>query len=229
MSDDLRTPTDFRTFASMSNARYIEAKENWAAKQKARGVTSRATASAERLPPGQKLTTGFPVLDLGVQPEIASEDWRLAVNGAVEAPAILAWEQFNALPQVEDVSDFHCVTTWSKYDCRWGGVAFTTLYELVKPRDEARFVYFTGYDGYSTNVSLERCLDDDVLIATHFDGMPLSREHGGPARVIIPKLYAWKGAKFVNGITFLAEDKLGFWEVRGYSNSADPWKEERYA
>jgi DMSO/TMAO reductase YedYZ molybdopterin-dependent catalytic subunit len=127
------------------------------------------------------------------------------------------------------VSDFHCVTTWSKYDCRWGGVAFTTLYEHVQPASEAQYVYFTSFDGYSTNVPLARCLDDDVLIATQFDGAPLPREHGGPARVIIPKLYAWKGAKFVSGISFLAEDKLGFWEVRGYSNTADPWKEERYA
>jgi DMSO/TMAO reductase YedYZ molybdopterin-dependent catalytic subunit len=213
----------------MSKARYIEAKEKWAEKQKARGVMPRATASTDRLPPGQKLTTGFPVLDLGLQPEIPPADWKLSLNGLVEHPTTLSWAEFNALPQVNDVSDFHCVTTWSKYDCRWSGVAFTTLYEKVQPKPEARFVYFTGYDGYSTNVALTHCLDDDVLIATHFDGLPLPREHGGPARVIIPKLYAWKGAKFVNGITFLAEDKLGFWELRGYSNTADPWKEERYA
>ena len=213
----------------MSKARYIEAKEKWAEKQKARGVTARATASTDRLPPGQKLTTGFPVLDLGVQPEIPPSEWKLTLNGLVEKPAALSWSDFNALPQVEDTSDFHCVTTWSRYDCRWSGVAFTTLYELVQPKPEARFVYFTSYDGYSTNVALSACLDDDVLIATQFDGGPLAREHGGPARVIIPKLYAWKGAKFVNAITFLAEDKLGFWEVRGYSNTADPWKEERYA
>jgi DMSO/TMAO reductase YedYZ molybdopterin-dependent catalytic subunit len=213
----------------MSKERYIEAKEKWAAKQKARGISARAVASAERLPPGQKLTQGFPVLDLGVQPEIPLEAWTLKLDGAVERPTQLTWPQFNALPQVEDTSDFHCVTTWSKYDCRWGGVAFTTLYELVQPKPEARFVYFTSYDGYSTNVALEKCLDDDVLIATSFAGAPLPREHGGPARVIIPKLYAWKGAKFVNGIVFLAEDKLGFWEVRGYSNTADPWTEDRYA
>ena len=214
---------------AMSKARYIEAKQKWAEKQKARGITSLATASSDRLPPGQKLTAGFPVLDLGVQPEIPFSEWKLSLNGLVDRPATLSWEQFNALPQVEDVSDFHCVTTWSKYDCRWGGVAFTTLYELVQPASEARYVYFTSFDGYSTNVPLAQCLDDDVLIATRFDGAPLSREHGGLARVIIPKLYAWKGAKFVSGISFLAEDKLGFWEVRGYSNSADPWKEERYA
>jgi DMSO/TMAO reductase YedYZ molybdopterin-dependent catalytic subunit len=213
----------------MSKDRYILAKQNWAEKQKARGVVARSLRSADRLPPGQKLTDGFPVLDLGVQPKIPLAEWRLKLDGRVEKPAQLDWESFNALPQVDDVSDFHCVTTWSKFDCRWGGVAFTTLYELVQPQPDARFVYFTSYDGYSTNVALDRCLDDDVLIATSFDGAPLPLEHGGPARVIIPKLYAWKGAKFVSGITFLAEDKLGFWEVRGYSNTADPWTEDRYA
>jgi DMSO/TMAO reductase YedYZ molybdopterin-dependent catalytic subunit len=186
-------------------------------------------ASADRLPPGQKLTTGFPVLDLGIKPEIALKDWTLTIDGLVENPAVLSWDQFHDLPQVADVSDFHCVTTWSKYDCHWAGVALTTLYELVKPRAEARHVYFTSYDGYSTNVSLEKCLDDDTLVATSFNGAPVTLEHGGPARVIIPKLYAWKGAKFVKAITFLAEDKLGFWEVRGYSNTADPWTEDRYA
>lgn len=213
----------------MSKARYIEAKQRWAEKQVAQGVRPRLERAEGRLPPGQKLTTGFPVLDLGVQPEVPLDQWSLTLDGLVERPATLSWADFNALPQVEDVSDFHCVTTWSKYDCRWSGVAFTTLYERVQPQPDARFVYFTSYDGYSTNVPLEACLDDDVLVATRFDGQPLPREHGGPARVIIPKLYAWKGAKFVRGITFLAEDKLGFWEVRGYSNTADPWKEERYA
>lgn len=213
----------------MSKERYIEAKQRWAEKQKPRGVTRRAVASADRLPPGQKLTQGFPVLDLGVQPDIPHRGWALILDGLVDKPATLSWDAFHALPQVEDVSDFHCVTTWSKYDCRWGGVAFTTLYELVRPKPEAQFVYFTSYDGYSTNVPLAQCLDDDVLVATSFDGGPVPREHGGPARVIIPKLYGWKGAKFIKGIAFLAEDKLGFWEVRGYSNTADPWTEDRYA
>jgi DMSO/TMAO reductase YedYZ molybdopterin-dependent catalytic subunit len=213
----------------MSKERYIAAKQKWAEKQVAGGFRPREHPAPGRLPPGQKLTNGFPVLDLGVQPEIPPEEWSLSLGGLVDNPVALSWAAFHALPQVEDVSDFHCVTTWSRYDCRWGGVPFTTLYELAKPKPEAKFVYFTGYDGYSTNVALEHCLDDDVLIATRFDGQPLPREHGGPARVIIPKLYAWKGAKFVNAITFLEKDKLGFWEVRGYSNTADPWKEERYA
>jgi len=208
---------------------YIAAKQRWAEKQKAAGVQARAVASQDRLPPGQRLTAGFPVLDLGIQPEIALEAWALALDGEVENPVTLDWAAFHALPQVTDVSDFHCVTTWTKYDCRWDGVAFTTLYELVRPRPSAQFVYFTSYDGYSTNVPLEKCLDDDVLVATRFAGAAVTREHGGPARVIIPKLYAWKGAKFIKGIHFLPEDRLGFWEERGYSNSADPWKEERYA
>jgi DMSO/TMAO reductase YedYZ molybdopterin-dependent catalytic subunit len=213
----------------MSKERYIAAKQKWAEKQLAQGFKPRAVAATDRLPPGQKLTAGFPVLDLGVQPEIPLNEWTLSLDGLVEKPVTLNWTQFNALPQVTDVSDFHCVTTWSKYDCEWSGVAFTTLFELVQPKPDARFVYFTSYDGYSTNVPLEMCLDDDVLVATKFGGLPVTREHGGPARIIIPKLYAWKGAKFVKTLTFLAEDRLGFWEVRGYHNVGDPWKEERYA
>jgi DMSO/TMAO reductase YedYZ molybdopterin-dependent catalytic subunit len=140
----------------MSKERYIAAKQQWAEKQKARGIAARAVPAGDRLPPGQTLTKGFPVLDLGIQPEIAPADWRLKVDGLVGNPVNLTWQQFNALPQVEDVSDFHCVTTWSKFDCRWGGVAFTTLYELVRPAPEAAFVYFTGYDGYSTSTA-PRC------------------------------------------------------------------------
>lgn len=213
----------------MSKARFIAAKEAWARKQVAKGVRPQTEASPDRLPPGQKLTTNFPVLDLGIKPEVPLEDWSLEIKGEVTHPLKLTWEEFQELPQVEDTSDFHCVTTWSRYDCAWRGVALTELFERVQPTEAAKFVYFTSYDGYTTNVPLERCLDDDVLIATQFDGEPLTREHGGPARVIIPKLYAWKGAKFVREIDFLSEDKLGFWEVRGYSNSADPFKEERYA
>jgi len=213
----------------MSKERYIAAKQKWAEKQLAGGFQPRSVAATDRLPPGQKLTTGFPVLDLGVQPEIPLAEWTLTFDGLVDKPAVLSWAALNALPQVTDQSDFHCVTSWSKYDCTWSGVAFTTLFELVAPQPEAQFVYFTSYDGYSTNVPLAKCLDDDVLVATRFGGEPVTREHGGPARIIIPKLYAWKGAKFVKSISFLAEDRLGFWEVRGYHNDGDPWKEERYA
>ena len=151
------------------------------------------------------------------------------VSGEVDAPISLSWDDFRALPRAEQVSDFHCVTTWSKFDIRWSGVAFFTLAELVRPQAEVKHVLFSSYDGYTTNVRLDDVMDDDVLIATQYDGQPLPREHGGPARVIIPKLYAWKGAKFIRGIEFSAEDKLGFWEVRGYSNTADPWTEDRFS
>jgi DMSO/TMAO reductase YedYZ molybdopterin-dependent catalytic subunit len=213
----------------MFKEKLIAAKQRWAEKQKSAGVRSRTEAAPDRLPPGQHLTTKFPVLDLGVHPAIPLDEWTLTVQGLIEDPLTLDWPGLNALPQVEDVSDFHCVTTWSKFDCRWGGVAFTTLIEKIKPKPEARYAYFTSYDGYSTNVPLEICLDDDVLVATRFDGEPISSEHGGPARIIIPKLYAWKGAKFVKSIHFLDKDRLGFWEVRGYSNSADPFSEERFS
>lgn len=213
------------------NQRLIAAKQSWAEKQKARGRVRRDAPAEGRLPPGQRLVKAgeFPVLDLGVKPEIPTSDWKLRIDGAVEAPTVLDWAGLHALEQVEDVSDFHCVTTWSKFDCRWGGVAFTTLAELVRVKPEARFVFFTSYDGYTTNVPLDQCLDDDVLLATSFEGGQIDRDHGGPARIIIPKLYAWKGAKWIRHIHFMEGDRLGFWEVRGYSNTADPFTEDRYA
>jgi DMSO/TMAO reductase YedYZ molybdopterin-dependent catalytic subunit len=214
-------------FVSSTNPNIIERKERWARKMS--GKAKPATRSGGRLPPGQHLTSGFPVLDLGIRPAISLERWRLEISGLVENPRTFSWDEFNALPRFEDMSDFHCVTTWSKFDCRWSGVAFFTLAETVKPKPEARHVLFTSYDGYSTNVRLEDCADDDVLIATRFDGQPIPLEHGGPARVIIPKLYAWKGAKFVRLIEFASEDRLGFWELRGYSNTADPWTEDRFS
>ena len=213
----------------MSNERYIAAKQKWAEKQTAKGVRPRAVASADRLPPGQKLTTGFPVLDLGVQPAVPHSDWSLTLDGLVEKPTRLSWAAFNVLPQVMDTSDFHCVTTWSQFDMAWEGVSFFTLTDLVRPKDSATHVFFKSYDGYSTNNPLDVMMDDDVLIAHSWNGAPLPREHGGPARVIVPKRYAWKGAKWIREITFLDRDILGFWEVRGYSNTADPWTDDRFS
>ncbi|MBA3882166.1 MAG: sulfite oxidase-like oxidoreductase [Chthoniobacterales bacterium] len=207
--------------------RFIERKERFA--RKMAGKARPTVRSENRLPPGQHLTPGFPVLDLGIRPDIPLHEWRLEVTGLVEHPRTFTWEEFTALPKFEDVSDFHCVTTWSKFDVKWTGVAFFTLAEAVKPKPEAKHLLFTSYDGYTTNVSIEHVMDDDVLIATAYEGKPLPRDHGGPARVIIPKLYAWKGAKFIRSIEFSAEDKLGFWEVRGYSNTADPWTENRFS
>lgn len=207
--------------------RYIDAKEKWAAKMA--GTRPMSPPSAQRLPPGQRLVTNFPVLDLGIHHEVPLDRWSLRVHGLVENPVALDWAQFRALPQVADTSDFHCVTTWSQYDMRWEGVAFCALAELVRPAPAAAHVVFKSYDGYSTNNPLAVCLDDDVLVAHTWNGQPLSKEHGGPARVILPKRYAWKGAKWVNEILFLDQDQPGFWEVRGYSNSADPWSEDRFS
>jgi DMSO/TMAO reductase YedYZ molybdopterin-dependent catalytic subunit len=209
------------------NDRYIAAKERWA--RKMAGKSPLPARSVDRLPPGQRLVRNFPVLDLGIQPEIPLDQWALRIHGRVENPVTLNWQQFMALPQFKDVSDFHCVTTWSRFDMEFEGVAFLTLADLVKPKPEASHVFFKSYDGYSTNSPLEVCLDDDVMVAHSWDGKPLDKAHGGPARVIIPKRYAWKGAKFIHEITFLDRDIHGYWEVRGYSNTADPWTEDRFA
>jgi DMSO/TMAO reductase YedYZ molybdopterin-dependent catalytic subunit len=209
------------------NPDYIARKERWA--RKMAGVEKPAVRSTDRLPPGQRRVYNFPVLDLGTQPEVPLETWELRIHGHVENPVTLNWEQFQALPQFRDVSDFHCVTTWSQFDIQWEGVGFFTFADLVKPKASASHVFFKSYDGYSTNNPLDVCLDEDVLIAHKLWGKPIPKEHGGPARVIIPKRYAWKGAKWIREITFLNRDILGFWELRGYSNTADPWVEDRFA
>ncbi len=188
------------------------------------------------VPVGQRLVQNWPVLDLGEQPDIPLDAWRLDVAGLVEKPLTLTWDEFTALPQVDDVSDFHCVTSWSRLDNRWKGVRFRTIAELAVPRDEARYVLCTGHDtlpgtsiSYTVNLPLARAIEDDVLLVRTWEGRPLPREHGGPCRMITPKLYAWKGAKWIRRIEFLARDQKGFWEVRGYSNSAEPWFNDRYS
>ncbi|MGB7218049.1 MAG: molybdopterin-dependent oxidoreductase [Vicinamibacterales bacterium] len=189
-----------------------------------------------RLPVGQHEVKNWPVLDLGEQPDISTSAWTLEVGGLVENPFTLTWDAFLELPQTDDTSDFHCVTTWSRYDNRWRGVRFSAIAERAVPQDAARFVLCTGYDfmpgtsiPYTTNLPIERAVEDDVLLVHAWEGRPLPREHGGPCRMITPKLYAWKGAKWIRQIEFLAEDQKGFWEVRGYSNSAEPWFGDRYA
>ena len=213
------------------NKSYTERKEAWAAKMREKGAGKDAVRSGDRLPPGQHLTGGFPVLDLGIRPEVPLKDWRLTISGEVEKPTVLDWDDLEALPRVESVSDFHCVTTWSKFDCAWSGVPMSAVLDLAMPREGAVNVFFTGFDGYTTNVRLEDLYDDndDVLLASAFDGKPLTREHGGPVRVIIPMLYAWKSAKFVREIAFHTEEELGYWEKRGYSNTADPWSNDRFS
>ena len=205
----------------------IRSKQKWA--EEGRAITGRPDQGhVNRLPPGQKLTANWPVLDLGVQPDVKPENWRLRVTGLVENPLHWTLDEFRALPAIEDVSDIHCVTTWSRYDNHWKGVSSKTLLDLVRPKPEATHIVFHAYDGYTTNVSLKVFADPNVLLAYEWEGAPLAREHGGPVRVVIPDWYFWKSAKWVNRIEFLAQDRPGFWEVRGYHNEGDPWKEERY-
>ena len=182
-----------------------------------------------KLPLGQHQVEKWPVLDLGTHPRIPREEWTLRLDGAVERPTTLDWEAFMALEQVEDVSDFHCVTTWSKMDMRWGGVRLVDLAALAGLREEARHVLCHAADGYTTNLSLEEAFKPDVLLVHTFEGEPLPVEHGGPVRVVTPQLYAWKGAKWVNRLEFLVEDSPGFWERNGYSNTARPWLDDRYS
>ncbi|WP_447978963.1 sulfite oxidase-like oxidoreductase [Candidatus Nitrospira bockiana] len=214
------------------NEKLIAKKQEWAKMRRGlsleEGAVHDERPRVQRLPPGQHLTKGWPVLDLGIHPTIPLEEWRLSIGGLVERPVTWTWEEFLAQPQITSVSDFHCVTTWSTFDNTWEGVAFRRLIHVVRPLPEARFVYFTSYDNYSTNLPLDACDEDDVLLARTWNGQPLAKEHGGPLRVIVPKRYAWKGAKWVKEILFLDQDRKGYWEVRGYSNTALPWEEDRY-
>lgn len=182
-----------------------------------------------RLPPGQHLAKEkFPVLDLGIRPKIDPARWSLEVGGLVAMPLAWSWAEFEALPRVEATSDFHCVTTWTVLDAPWGGVPMDEVLRLADPRPEARFALFTCYDGYTTNVPLEALRAPGVLLADRLEGRPLPVKHGGPVRVVIPQLYAWKSAKFIRRIDLLATDEPGYWEKRGYSDTACPWREERF-
>ena len=184
---------------------------------------------AARLPAGQFLTKRFPVLTYGATPDISTDDWGLRVWGVgLAEPVEFDWEAFNSLGAHETTRDFHCVTTWSKYDVDWDGVKFVDLAAMVRPTAAARFVIAHGFDDYTTNVPLADCLDEDVILADRLYGEPLPLEHGGPMRLIVPALYAWKSAKFLSKLVFIAEDQPGFWEQRGYHDRGDPWSEERY-
>jgi DMSO/TMAO reductase YedYZ molybdopterin-dependent catalytic subunit len=203
-------------------------KEKWA--REGKFLTGRrARPEEDRLPPGQHLVRDWPVLDLGLQPDIPKDRWRLDVGGLVERPAELDVASFSALPRSRLTSDIHCVTSWSRYDNAWEGLSTADLLAHVVPSGEARFVQLLSYDGYTTNMGLEDFAAEDALLADGWEGAPLSREHGGPVRLVVPHLYFWKSAKWLKGIVFAADDERGFWEVRGYHNHADPWREERYS
>jgi len=181
-----------------------------------------------RLPPGQNLTAQFPVLDLGTQPNLSTQDWSLTITGQVEHPCTLEWKDFQELRQSQTTSDIHCVTDWSRYDNQWAGVLTQDLAHFVGLRDSVKYVLLKSYDGYSTNLPIKDFLQANCLIATHWEGKPLTREHGGPARLVFPHLYFWKSAKWIRQIAFRTDELKGFWEVRGYHNYGDPWKNQRF-
>ena len=210
------------------DSKLTRTKERWA--REGRFLTGRdARPDADRLPPGQHLVRDWPVLDLGLHPTVSQERWRLHLTGAVDNPQIWDWARFMDQPQTQARSDIHCVTTWSRYDNQWEGLATRDLLMACRPRDEAAFVVLHSHDGYTTNLALEDFAAEDALLAHSWSGQPLEQDHGGPVRLVVPHLYFWKSAKWLQSIEFLAEDAPGYWEVRGYHNRGDPWKEERYS
>ena len=188
----------------------------------------RESAASDRIPPGQYETHDFPVLSAGPTPRISLPNWTFTMEGLVETPVQWTWEQFNALPQQSFTKDIHCVTKWSRLDTQWEGVSFDTLLEHVTLLPEVRYVMAYSYGGYTTKVPLDDLRNDKAFIGLRFGGQPLTPEHGGPARLVVPHLYFWKSAKWINRLRFMDEDEPGFWERGGYSMYGDPWKEQRY-
>lgn len=183
---------------------------------------------ANRVPPGQHLAQGFPVLTYGETPQIERQDWRLRIWGLAE-PVEFSWDDLMAMPQSDFTADFHCVTRWSKLDVQWTGVKVTDFMAQVKLQPGATSLMEHCYGGYTTNLSLEDFLREENFFAHTLFGEPLSADHGGPLRLVVPHLYAWKSAKWLNGLQFLSQEKLGFWEQNGYHRRGDPWAEERYS
>ena len=199
-----------------------------------------AVRSEGRLPPGQSLTLKFPVLHYGPVPPFNPETWDFRVWGAVEEERRWAWDEFQHLPRTKIVMDIHCVTRWSKFDTEWEGVSVRTLVDegFIRLKDDARYVIQHAEYGFTANLPLEVVLAENFLLATHYNGEPLTPEHGYPLRGVVGYIrgredlktpYFWKGAKWLRGLEFAAEDRLGFWEQAGYHNEADVWKEERFA
>jgi DMSO/TMAO reductase YedYZ molybdopterin-dependent catalytic subunit len=182
-----------------------------------------------RLPPGQFLTEKWPVLHAGSIPDVNLATWTLRVFGEVEEELTLDWEAFNALPKSSNVQDIHCVTRWSRFDTEFAGVHWRELAKLCRPKGTANFVVAHAEHEFTSNVPYAFLESENALLATHGDGEPLTPEHGGPLRLVIPGKYFWKSAKWLRGLELSAVDKLGFWERYGYNNNADPWQEERYS
>ena len=202
-------------------------KQRWA--EQHRFLTGATPAERQRLPPGQHLVRDWPVLDLGVQPPIDPARWTLRVFGAVAEALTWDWDAFLAQDQQEDVSDIHCVTTWSRYDNRWQGVPTAALLRAVRPTPEATAVVLHSHDGYTTNLTLEDFAAPGAMLVHSWEGKPLTTEHGAPVRLVVPHLYFWKSAKWLQRIEITTATKPGFWEVRGYHERGDPWAEQRYS
>jgi len=183
---------------------------------------------ADRIPPGQSLTTGFPVLHYGPVPKTDLSKWNFKVTGLVHEPLVVNWKEFLELPKKQVTADIHCVTRWSKLDTIWEGVDVQALLKRVKPKMNARYVVASCEYGYTTSVPLSVLNDSDTLLAYTYEGQPLSADHGYPLRLLVPKRYFWKSAKWLRSLSFLDEDQLGFWERHGYHNNADFWKEQRF-
>lgn len=185
--------------------------------------------SASRVPPGQTVTTKWPVLHYAGVPRVSKETFRFKLYGEVDRPVEWSFAELVALPAVQLRSDFHCVTTWSYMDNLWEGVLFKSVADRAGVRPAAKYAMIHGFDGYYTNIPLSWLLEDDVLFAWSHDGKPLESEHGGPLRLVVPKLYGWKSAKWVSGVELMQNDRRGFWEERGYHNRGEPFAEERYS
>jgi DMSO/TMAO reductase YedYZ molybdopterin-dependent catalytic subunit len=181
-----------------------------------------------RVPPGQYLTDRFPVLTVGPNPPFDLATWDLQVFGEVEDELQLSWDELMALPQKDVVVDIHCVTRWSKLDTAWRGVPVRDLLERARVKPSGRYLMAYSDGGYTTNLPLAVVMEDDVLLAHTYDGKPLEPDHGGPLRLLVPKRYFWKSAKFLRRLEVMSEDRMGFWELNGYHNDADPWKEQRH-
>ncbi len=182
----------------------------------------------DRIPPGQYLTERFPVLTVGPNPKFDLKTWDLRIFGAVEREVSLSWDELQALPQRDVQTDIHCVTRWSKLDTNWRGVLLRDLLEKAGIKPEATHLMAYSDGGYTTNMPLSVALDDDVLVAHTYDGKPLEHAHGAPLRLLVPKRYFWKSAKFLRQLELMTEDRMGFWELNGYHNDADPWREQRH-
>jgi len=192
-------------------------------------IISSDTRRDHRIPPGQTRTRKWPVLHYGRVPHVSLDTWELTIDGLVDQPLKFTWEEFQQLPRVKVFSDFHCVTTWSRLGNMWEGVSVRELMDRAGVQAEAKFVVAHGYDdGWTTNMPLADFLSPDALFADTHDGEPLSADHGGPLRLVVPLLYAWKSAKWVKRIELVAQDQPGLWERAGYHMHGDPWKEERF-